>query len=1610
LRHATLALGLNNHGNVLSTEELGQAINFERQRVQRFLSSHPQRKHDFIACVAYNDYQKWNDFAHAHGLEGSIIFHSAQEDLSCRRLTLSSQNLGILSSDNLPVYMKLFEPIPSLSKLDSSLHQVMLHINGENRESLSHPIIAHIIDKEAIALDIYFRSKLSSRRKQNIHSNWLQQLSTPDKLERKSGINWLEGLSRSSVKVQNRRDRHEYNDSGGGNNKDGVFYSQNDPFPELQLFARPNHRSVLDVWQDFAPNIDTSRTVATAGELNTNEYGDHNSVFKLCNVAAHSIDRNSTADLLVSSVHNHGIRLHLPLSIYDAQDSKSLGNCFAALLNVILEEEEVLKVALTSPPKLQNNNARGIVQTGSIGSEIYINAGLNGTSIIVGVSDTGIDEMSCFFKDHSRGKVPRSSVEKPYTDTRYRKVVQYISYSGSSGDYSDGHGSHVSGSIAGHCSSTSSSTDTSMNAYQGMAPAAQLAFFDIGMNVAAQWLAVPDDLSAELFPPAYSAGARIHSNSWGGGYFFDAYSIDTDAYLYSHDDFAVFFAAGNSGMSGLVTVISPSLAKNAISVGCTGNMHSGNQKIDYIAPFSANGPSIDGRLKPDIVAPGYSVYSARARSENNDVYTCETTSKMGTSMATPVAAGNAALIKDYFNRNQYWYKYCNKSYRLCRTASSAISISGVMLKALVLHSGQAVSAYDGSSSGRGLVSSHVPDIYQGYGRMTLANILPLQFYSSSSSSSFDLYIDEASLASLSERVYEVDVEDSNRPLKVTLSWYDPPNDIFAARLLLHDLDLLLESPQGVIYHANQPAVTVSSVSDSGNRDELNNNEQITIKNPGVGKWKVFVQAKQLTESDLQKYALVITQRGAVVEPTETLPISWSLLQKCSSTNSANYEVDLSLWSRIDHNGWDGADSVAISDSAHGVHFESSFKQRTPYTSASACLPAGQCYNSALHLGSASHRGVQAGIPQCGVYLAPLSPQQTFCVAAPVNSVSDPYPDDDAASVSMTTNSKIPIFSEQTCQSNCSLDAHFLLPLTLSEINGAGWTSGYYAILSQARTGGSSNSNPPIFSTAGTMEWGFEELQHACVPAVKQCYYVQLSVPTGLDEEYPTIDFLNATLLHGTTTTSRSTPCPYSVNASQSLASFCIDPSTTSSANGVNNVVVTFYKQNSLADLGQVSVNWKDYYYVTSTAREIGRCTAPVIYSPRTTSTDSNIDLFDNMDYSCLDDCTRDSSSSTSSIFADVNETCDFLSAVYNLCDSYSIASGLCNVPACASDCKPEVYCYFGAGMATSCPYTGDSSGSIWNGKSADSAVEIANQCIHSYKDSSNTASTSNSAVATALIGKLYIEYQSRYVLLTFAFIYMCSLVVSVIAFLLLLFFIGPYLFKHLQMGLSHRDHQRLPLQSEDRSFLRRGSTTILTQDTDNQDIEEPTTTTSRGSEGSNSATSNKNNPSSWNKSSNSASSTITSASGNSSRKNKIGKYEMVPLHTEDYLEEESVHTTSTTSTAVHNPVHSNISDVGMAGTEAAFRIAEDDDDEMEVDDHMKKDSVTAVHMARSILLENDLHDHHTTGNTNTTNDVLHGKDIHSLREALYNSLDEHNSDVHISKNDRDKDSDEGELL
>ncbi|MGQ9457100.1 MAG: S8 family peptidase [Anaerolineae bacterium] len=233
-------------------------------------------------------------------------------------------------------------------------------------------------------------------------------------------------------------------------------------------------------------------------------------------------------------------------------------------------------------------------------------AGCRGRGIRVGVVDTGIDR------------------EHPDFAGRILAGKSFVG-----GDFQDdnGHGTHVAGILAG-------SGAASGGRYEGVAPEALL-------YVAKVLRADGSGLMSHVMAGvewAVDQGAQVINLSLGGigpcnGT--DALSELCDAAV--EQGVVVCVAAGNAG-PGAATVGPPGCARQVITVGASTDR-------DEVASFSSRGPTLDGRVKPDVVFPGVGIVSCRARGTSMGTPVGEHyTTASGTSMATPHASGTAALL------------------------------------------------------------------------------------------------------------------------------------------------------------------------------------------------------------------------------------------------------------------------------------------------------------------------------------------------------------------------------------------------------------------------------------------------------------------------------------------------------------------------------------------------------------------------------------------------------------------------------------------------------------------------------------------------------------------------------------------------------------------------------------------------------------------------------------------------------------------------------------------------------------------------------------------------------------------------------------------------------
>jgi len=239
---------------------------------------------------------------------------------------------------------------------------------------------------------------------------------------------------------------------------------------------------------------------------------------------------------------------------------------------------------------------------------------IDGSGIKIAILDTGIDT------DHPDF----------YSLNGTSKIVAATSFTGEPSADGHGHGTH--------CASTAAGTGAaSAEKYEGVAPGAALMNVKVLDNTG--WGQESWIISGIQW--AVDNGADILSMSFGE--FTDTNRTDplsTTVNWATEQGVVCVVAAGNSGSSGMYSVTSPGVAELAITVGAS-------SKTDGLASFSSLGPTVDYRVKPDVVAPGVNIVAARANGTSMGTpVSVYYTKASGTSMATPHVAGAAALLLD----------------------------------------------------------------------------------------------------------------------------------------------------------------------------------------------------------------------------------------------------------------------------------------------------------------------------------------------------------------------------------------------------------------------------------------------------------------------------------------------------------------------------------------------------------------------------------------------------------------------------------------------------------------------------------------------------------------------------------------------------------------------------------------------------------------------------------------------------------------------------------------------------------------------------------------------------------------------------------------------------
>ena len=486
------------------------------------------------------------------------------------------------------------------------------------------------------------------------------------------------------------------------------------------------------------------------------------------------------------------------------------------------------------------------------------------------------------------------------------------------------HASIVGGILAGS-GALSRQSGGKDGEWRGVAPGVQIKCFSFG------------NASRGLDNAIKNRQIDVANNSWNyaAGFPSDkdvakymAASGSFDYSLFRHKHAAVVFSAGNlrwnfkdaindQTRSPFQTVNSPGgTAKNVI---CVGAIESDTKRM---TKFSGWGPTRDGRLKPDLVAPGahsgmdgiistvprifddkYTNDSLewKANPDNkDDFYFPYTNSKAGpdeasppdtipakgnlvegTSFAAPVVTGIVAEMSEQYRLS------------LAGHTNNQLSLRPATTKAILVNTAEDL--VDNPIGGKKLIG---PDYIYGHGLVNglraVAMIRNRDFV-------------EDSVAEGEKEEHEFDVPADVPNLRVTLCWDDPPAEEEEADLskLVNDLDLYLVAPDGTVHYPwvlradspEQPAVRRSVEKPElaklpiGNihNDHANNCVVVEVEKPISGRWRAVVEGFEFrpagpdTQIDVQEYSLAI-------------PETWNdLLVRDSPTDDGSSESYAPWW-------------------------------------------------------------------------------------------------------------------------------------------------------------------------------------------------------------------------------------------------------------------------------------------------------------------------------------------------------------------------------------------------------------------------------------------------------------------------------------------------------------------------------------------------------------------------------------------------------------------------------------------------------------------------------------------------------------------------------------------
>ena len=545
---------------------------------------------------------------------------------------------------------------------------------------------------------------------------------------------------------------------------------------------------------------------------------------------------------------------------------------FEAAVAALSRVEAVARLEFFPMPTPHNSASVWLLQSGTADLQTtpLFDAGITGIGQVYAAADSGLDTDACQFRYGPEAEAqtfendaipPAVSVTNPDN-----KVIAYYTFPRSQAyDEQSGyfHGTMTTGcSVGDNYDHLATRDDPGLDREDGMAPGAKVVFQDVSNWLGEMW-GLYTISQVNMHKQAIGSGAAVHNDSYGldsdYGSFnnYDDDSRQIDYAMWANNDYLVVFASGNSGPDAGTLGGEGSTAKSTVVVGASFPGWSTLSRGDDMVSFSSRGPTDDGRLKPDVVAPGIVRSAVESECEplegledrygqpacisltdpGND--NCDIAFTGGTSFSSPLVAGMALLVRQYFTDGFY---PSGKA-----VEEDAVIPTGALVKAVLLNSarqmtGDVIVIGYGQSERLFPIDAR-PSTMQGWGRVALDDTLYLKGDRRDLKVLADIGNDSADgLKTGESHQYTISVVSSDYPLKISLAYSDAPGSPGSGASLVNNIDLKVTSANGDVYMGNlgMRQGWSAPVNDGTAFDAINPMENVYIQNPAVGDWRIEV--------------------------------------------------------------------------------------------------------------------------------------------------------------------------------------------------------------------------------------------------------------------------------------------------------------------------------------------------------------------------------------------------------------------------------------------------------------------------------------------------------------------------------------------------------------------------------------------------------------------------------------------------------------------------------------------------------------------------------------------------------------------------------------------------